>query len=49
MNPEPLQNVREPARWRQLREFATRGDTPVSGERGTKTKRCGSLHQFWRT
>lgn len=46
MSPVPRRDVREPARWRQLREFATRGDTPINDDNGTKTKACESLHQF---
>ena len=36
MSPVPLQNVGKSARWRELREFATRRDTPVSGDKVNK-------------
>lgn len=38
MSPVPLRDDREPARWRQSREFATRRDTPVNGDKGNKNK-----------
>ena len=36
MTPEPLQDVRSSTRWRLLREFATRGDTPVSDDKDSE-------------